>query len=175
MQDIDIDLKPAPRDFKRARANTMTALKPIARRMTLKKFKHAAFASRETLCFSADLYIDGSKVASVHSDGNGGEACLYFADHIVESSLQDEIKQRLEQFDGETIPVGIADLVAEIADDMVEGKQIASFVKKAHKRGQTVIVTECGHLYGIPPYLIAKTIAQLAQEGKVITRMEAPK
>jgi hypothetical protein len=38
----------------------------------LKNIKHAEFASEETACFSATVYIDGEKVGDVHNDGRGG-------------------------------------------------------------------------------------------------------
>ena len=38
----------------------------------LKNVKHAAFASEETECFSATIYIDGKKAGEVSNDGHGG-------------------------------------------------------------------------------------------------------
>lgn len=38
----------------------------------LKNLKHAAFASEETLCFSATVYIDGKKAGEASNDGRGG-------------------------------------------------------------------------------------------------------
>lgn len=43
--------------------------------ITLKGFKHAAFASQETLCFEATVYIDGKKAGHARNDGCGG--CTY--------------------------------------------------------------------------------------------------
>jgi hypothetical protein len=41
-------------------------------RITLEKVKHAAFASEETLCFSAVVLFDGKAVCEVRNDGHGG-------------------------------------------------------------------------------------------------------
>lgn len=41
-------------------------------RITLAKVKYAAFASEETLCFSATILLDGKPVADVRNDGHGG-------------------------------------------------------------------------------------------------------
>lgn len=41
-------------------------------KITLKKFQHAAFASQETYCFSADVLIDGKKAGCAENDGHGG-------------------------------------------------------------------------------------------------------
>lgn len=40
--------------------------------ITLKNFKHAAFASQETYCFEATVYIDGKKAGIASNDGHGG-------------------------------------------------------------------------------------------------------
>jgi len=38
----------------------------------LKNIKHSEFASEETNCYEATLYIDGKRTATVKNDGNGG-------------------------------------------------------------------------------------------------------
>ncbi len=38
----------------------------------LKNIKHAAFASEETSCYSASLYVDGTKIGEVSNEGRGG-------------------------------------------------------------------------------------------------------
>lgn len=41
-------------------------------KITLKNIKHSEFASQETNCFQADIYIDGKPFACVSNDGIGG-------------------------------------------------------------------------------------------------------
>ncbi len=41
-------------------------------KITLKNVKHAEFASQETHCFSATVYIDGAKAGTVENSGHGG-------------------------------------------------------------------------------------------------------
>jgi len=41
-------------------------------KIELKNVKHAAFASQETCCFEASIYIDGVKRGTVRNDGHGG-------------------------------------------------------------------------------------------------------
>ena len=43
--------------------------KPI---IELRNIKHAAFASKETHCYSATIYVDGKKWGTVSNDGRGG-------------------------------------------------------------------------------------------------------
>lgn len=38
----------------------------------LKNIKHAEFASEETNCYNAALYVDGVRIAEVSNDGHGG-------------------------------------------------------------------------------------------------------
>ena len=44
-------------------------------KLELKNVKHAAFASQETHCFEATLYVDGKRFATVSNEGHGG--CNY--------------------------------------------------------------------------------------------------
>jgi len=41
-------------------------------KIELKNVKHALFASQETECFEASIYIDGKRVGTVSNDGHGG-------------------------------------------------------------------------------------------------------
>jgi hypothetical protein len=175
MQAVDTNLEPFPSDFNKAWNNTIASCKNIIGRITLKKFKHAAFASRETLCFTATIYLDGREVGDVHSDGNGGEACLYFADWNVERNLADEIRQARQQFDGETVSISLHDLISHIAGKMVEDKQIAAFTKKCHKKGFTVILCDSGLMTGCHPTAFAKTMNELAAKGEKVTKIVASK
>ncbi len=40
-------------------------------KIELKNFKHAAFASQETLCFNATVYVDGKRMFEASNSGNG--------------------------------------------------------------------------------------------------------
>ena len=44
--------------------------------LELKNIKYSDFASEETNCYQASLYLDGKKIAVVSNDGRGG--CDYF-------------------------------------------------------------------------------------------------
>jgi hypothetical protein len=41
-------------------------------KLELKNIKHSEFASEETHCYQATLYVDGKKMAEVKNDGQGG-------------------------------------------------------------------------------------------------------
>jgi len=172
---VDTNREPVPFDYNKAWDNTIASCKHIIKRIALKKFKHAAFASRETLCFTATIYLDGREVGDVHSDGNGGEACLYFADWQVERNLANEVAQARDQADGETFKIGLGDLISHIASKMVEDKQIAAFTKKCHKKGLTVMLCDSGLMTGCHPSAFAKTMNELAAKGEKVTKIVASK
>lgn len=44
----------------------------LQHRITLRKLKVADFASQETLCFTAEVLLDGAPIAEAHNDGHGG-------------------------------------------------------------------------------------------------------
>ena len=46
-------------------------------KIELKNIKHSKFASRETECFEATVYVDGVKQGTVTNDGNGGSNMYY--------------------------------------------------------------------------------------------------
>lgn len=56
-----------------------------ARRVELRGVKYAAFASQETHCFTATIYIDGKKAGSVENEGHGGPNSYH--PHTVETQL----------------------------------------------------------------------------------------
>lgn len=41
-------------------------------KIELKGIKYSAFASQETICYEASIYIDGVRVGTVDNDGHGG-------------------------------------------------------------------------------------------------------
>lgn len=49
-------------------------------KLQLKKIKVYDELSEETNCFTAELYADGKKVATVKNDGRGGSTDVYFTE-----------------------------------------------------------------------------------------------
>jgi hypothetical protein len=54
-------------------------------KIELRNVKHAEFASQETNCFSATVYIDGQKAGEVSNEGQGG------SDHIHPHALRERL------------------------------------------------------------------------------------
>jgi len=55
----------------------------------LKNVKHCKWASQETECFTASLYIDKKRVGTVENDGNGGCNFMHFNDRATEKNFID--------------------------------------------------------------------------------------
>lgn len=69
-------------------------------KITLKNIKHSAFASQETECFEATVFIDGVKAGTVENDGRGG--C-----HMMHPY---EMEQRLNAYGASLPPIVDEDL-----------------------------------------------------------------
>lgn len=41
-------------------------------KIEVRNVKHAPFASQETMCFQAAIYVDGKKIGAAENDGHGG-------------------------------------------------------------------------------------------------------
>jgi hypothetical protein len=61
-------------------------------KLQLKKIKLYNELSEETICFTAELYADGKKVATVKNDGRGGSTDVYFTEGWRSESAQQVIQ-----------------------------------------------------------------------------------
>jgi hypothetical protein len=66
-------------------------------KIELKNIKYAAFASQETSCYEATIYIDGQKVGTVENNGHGG------CDHIHPYAVEQRINAWAAPDDAEII------------------------------------------------------------------------
>ena len=53
-------------------------------KIELKNIKHSEFASHETFCYEANLYVEGKPFAHVRNDGQGGADYLYRDDRFLD-------------------------------------------------------------------------------------------
>ena len=99
----------------------------------LKNVKYSAFASHETSCFEATLYVDGVKTAIIDNDGRGGCDRV----HALNRSMLDAYEA--------TLPPGYCPLeiaVAEmlnrwlVARDLKRWLKKLSFITKDCEKGQ---------------------------------------
>lgn len=100
-------------------------------KVELKNIKYAAFASQETACFEATIYIDGVKSGSVSNDGQGG----------ADSFSPYQIEERLNAY-GKTLPKktygegmdgeyerDAETIVAELLDEYLFDKDVRRLLK----------------------------------------------
>lgn len=71
-------------------------------KIELKNVKHSEFASQETNCFEATIYVDGKKAGSARNDGHGG--CTFIHPR--------ELQQRLDAY-GATLPGVVTPYLSE--------------------------------------------------------------
>ena len=118
----------------------------------LKSFKYSAFASQETACFQAALWIDGKKRGTVRNDGHGG--CNYFFPWEVEREINAWAKTlppcSLGKMYG-LIPMNAEILISELVDDEIERRHLkrrclrVTMFRKAnegYERGEYTVINE---------------------------------
>jgi hypothetical protein len=130
--------------------------------ITLRKIKYAAFASEETHCFSADIYIDGKKEGTARNEGHGGST-------FIEPRA---LAERLNAY-GATLPRATSTIVDEkdptgfftyrqtgetLIDELLEAHLVEKDVKRA--MAKRVLFTVAGEK-GIFQSNAAKTADQL--------------
>jgi len=97
--------------------------------ITLKNVKHAGFASEETHCFSATVYIDGKRAFCAKNDGHGGCDDYYPADkktthkevweqiRIINNELGKEVLDHGDFKINNSLEIVVCDLVNEFLRD----------------------------------------------------------
>ena len=105
----------------------------------IKNVKVAEFASEETFCFEASLYVDGARFCVVSNDGHGGPDNYYPVKGATNRDLYREIERINSELD-KTLESVVADLVAEYLID----KDIRRTMKRiAYTKGD-------GMVYALP-------------------------
>lgn len=102
-------------------------------KIELKALKYSDFASQETHCFEAQIYIDGKKRGTADNDGRGGTTS------INPWQLEKEIKQFTDTLPPEVRQYGGETMTFEITpdgyiDDMVTSELHKKDLKRAMKK-----------------------------------------
>ena len=101
-------------------------------KIELKNFKHAAFASEETLCFEAKVYVDGKKLGDVSNSGRGGCTSIYVAPENREWFKQVEaycLTLPAVKFDDTLLPMDFEFLIDTLASKKVAEKELKSVMR----------------------------------------------
>lgn len=75
--------------------------------LELKNIKVSEFASQETYCYQASLYLNGRRIATVSNDGHGG--CDY--QHFVDHSSEKLVTEHFQAMQNETLEFWCCDQI----------------------------------------------------------------
>ena len=103
-------------------------------KLELKNIKHSAFASHETACFQADLYVDGKPFLIVENDGNGG--CDLHHKHPKNPMSHDEYRDELRNlesfFEGQLAEgISLDSEVNRLLNDHLYTKKVKSLMSRS--------------------------------------------
>lgn len=98
------------------------------KKIELKNVKHAGFASQETDCFEASVYIDGVRAGTVSNEGHGG--ANRYQPHDLQTKLDEHGKTLppIEAY-GEAMPQTADILIGELFSDFLAAKDIKRICK----------------------------------------------
>lgn len=138
--------------------------------IALRNIKHAAFASEETHCFSATVYIDGKKAGTVSNAGHGGPND--YEPHTLEATLDAH---------GLTLPVhhllvGTVDHEITVDAEILIGDLVNDYlVSRELKRSMAtrILFTRAGVLYESKRLSKSHVLIHLADPDKVKTALKA--
>jgi len=102
-------------------------------KIELKNFKHSAFASQETLCYEAKVYVDGKLFGTARNQGTGGCTDIW-----VEPSMRELEPKVLEycknlppfESDGMTLPMDLEFHLDLLAHRKVVEGELKRMLKK---------------------------------------------
>ena len=105
--------------------------------LELKNVKHSEFASQETACFQASVYVNGSRAFSVSNDGQGGCNSYHPFDNNGKALLKEAEayvktlpKKKYEDFGGFEISVDLDTLINELFYQWQEKRTLKKWCKK---------------------------------------------
>lgn len=140
----------------------------------IKNFKHSKFASHETICFSADFYIQGLKVFHAENDGNGGSTNI----HILNKEYKSLPTQhdKVMNFSYSYAEDSYADeLIAKLLDQKELENNMKKYLLIADKPNADTLDYRSGNkiipiekVLEINPALIQKSVDKFKAQGKII-------
>jgi hypothetical protein len=127
----------------------------------LKNLKHSDFASQETYCFEASVYIDGKKAGTVSNQGCGG--CHSYHPNTLYLLLKaeaDKLPPEQWDFNGEalTITPDADTIISELVTEAIQAKDL-----KSGMRRRILFIGEDGSVYQTKPMAAADLAKQLCR------------
>jgi hypothetical protein len=138
-------------------------------RIELKNFKYARFASQETECFRATVYINGKRYGEVHNEGTGG--CDLYSPASIYTTIKkftDGLPPRY--LGGRPVPMSPDLLMGDLVNQAVLTKDFVRLFK------HSVVVLRNGQVLSVkvPPDLRAKYTAQYVANGENVISTMTP-
>lgn len=103
-------------------------------KIELKNIKHAEFASQETHCYEASLYVDGRRVAHVSNDGHGGCDMVHVLGdgdrRFANNKLLHDAKQYLSRHIGYGPDAALEIHCADLVNDWLLERDIKKAIKR---------------------------------------------
>jgi len=126
-------------------ANKPAAITSGGKKIELKNLKHSDFASQETYCFEANVYIDGKKAGIVSNQGCGGSHSYHpntlYQILKAEADKLPPIEWRLNE-EVLTIQPDPDTLISELVTEALQAKDL-----KAGMRKRILFVGDGGEIY----------------------------
>ena len=114
-------------------------------RFALAALKVSDFASEETLCFQANITLDGKKVGTASNDGRGGCDLIRFSDKAARALFIEEAAKLplRERFDGKMVERDDEDFILWLIEE-AEMRKLAKKYLVYLPAGQTEPTSELG-------------------------------
>jgi hypothetical protein len=98
-------------------------------KIELKNVKHSKFASQETNCFEATIYIDGKKQGTADNNGHGGSTsvhpnALYVALSAYAETLQPTV------YEDKQFLLGAGDVIDDLLADWLYSRDLKRAMQK---------------------------------------------
>lgn len=128
-------------------------------KIELKALKYSDFASQETHCFQAQIYIDGKKRGTADNDGRGGMTT------IRPWELYEEIKQYTDKIPPQIVKYGDQEMTLEESpDSFIDGLVTLALHEKDLKRAMKtrILFTRENQVFETKKLTAAELAASLA-------------
>ena len=100
-------------------------------KIELKNVKYAAFASQETSCFEATVYIDGQRTGTVANDGHGGSNRYH--PYALQEKLEGHgatLPPHICKWDGSSLKISADILIDELLANAIAKKTLTRLMSK---------------------------------------------
>lgn len=121
--------------FNKAWDDFHDAIKPLSDRIGFSSFKEYKSMSEETMCFNANITLDGKKIGHAKNSGHGGSTDIIFSDPTMWDRLNGEI-DRLWKGDKKN-RLNLETIISSLASAFAEEKDWEAYAKRVVKRGGT--------------------------------------